>query len=81
MMIRYAVRAPGLASDGLAAEELRVFETERRPALVLQAGSTVLAVLRPRGGSPRVPPQCRWCFCSIREGSCGEGPQSPANAA
>ena len=47
LMLRHAGRTPGLAADDLAEEELQAFARERRPAVLLQAGATVVGVFLP----------------------------------
>jgi uncharacterized membrane protein len=47
LMLRHAGRTPGLAAGDVAEEELRAFARERRSALLLQAGATVVGVFLP----------------------------------
>jgi uncharacterized membrane protein len=47
LMLRHAGRTPGLAADDLAEEELQAFARERRSAVLLQAGATVVGVFLP----------------------------------
>jgi TMEM175 potassium channel family protein len=47
LMLRHAGRTPGLAADDLAEEELHAFARERRSAVLLQAGATVVGVFLP----------------------------------
>jgi uncharacterized membrane protein len=50
MMIRHAVRTPGIADDEVAEHELRAFARERRAALIVMAAATVVGLLLPRVG-------------------------------
>jgi uncharacterized membrane protein len=47
LMLRHADRTPGIAADDLAEEELQAFARERRSAVLLQAGATVVGVFLP----------------------------------
>jgi len=47
LMLRHAGRTPDVAADDLAEEELHAFAAERRSALLLQAGATVVGVFLP----------------------------------
>jgi uncharacterized membrane protein len=47
LMLRHAGRTPGLAAGDVAEEELRAFARERRSAVLLQAGATVVGVFLP----------------------------------
>lgn len=47
LMLRHAGRTPGLAADDVAEEELQAFARERRSAVLLQAGATVVGVFLP----------------------------------
>jgi uncharacterized membrane protein len=47
LMLRHAGRTPGLAAGDVAKEELRAFARERRSAVLLQAGATVVGVFLP----------------------------------
>jgi TMEM175 potassium channel family protein len=42
LMLRHAGRTPGRAADDIAEEELQAFAKERRSAVLLQAGATVV---------------------------------------
>ncbi len=47
LMLRHAGRTPGLAADDVAEEELQAFARERRSAVLLQAGATVVGAFLP----------------------------------
>ena len=47
LMLRHAGRAPGVAADDLAEEELQAFATQRRSAVLLQASATIVGVFLP----------------------------------
>jgi uncharacterized membrane protein len=47
LMLRHAGRTPGLAADDIAEEEIRAFARERRSAVLLQAGATVVGAFLP----------------------------------
>ena len=47
LMLRHAGRTPGLAADDVAEEELQAFAKERRSAVLLQAGATVVGAFLP----------------------------------
>ena len=47
LMLRHAGRTPGLAAGDVAEEELRAFARERRSAVLLQVGATVVGVFLP----------------------------------
>jgi uncharacterized membrane protein len=47
LMLRHAGRAPGVAADDLAGEELQAFAQQRRSAVLLQATATVVGVFLP----------------------------------
>jgi hypothetical protein len=47
LMLRHAGRTPGLAADDIAEEELQAFAKERRSAVLLQAGATVVGGFLP----------------------------------
>ncbi len=47
LMLRHAGRTPGLAADDLAEGELQAFAKERRSAVLLQAGATVVGAFLP----------------------------------
>jgi uncharacterized membrane protein len=47
LVIRHTARTPGLAAGGVAEEELQIFARERRAAVLLQAGATILGVFLP----------------------------------
>ena len=47
LMLRHAGRTPDVAADDLAEEELQAFAKERRSAMLLQAGVTVVGVFLP----------------------------------
>jgi uncharacterized membrane protein len=47
LVIRHAARTPGLAAGDVAEEELQIFARERRAAVLLQAGATILGVFLP----------------------------------
>ncbi|MGZ4436197.1 MAG: TMEM175 family protein [Nocardioides sp.] len=47
VLLAYAARAPQLAADDVAEEELQGFEKERRVALALQGAATLVAVFLP----------------------------------
>ena len=47
LMLRHAGRTPGLAAGDVAEEELQAFARERRSAVLLQAGATVVGVFLP----------------------------------
>jgi uncharacterized membrane protein len=47
LTLRHAGRMPSLPADDLAEEELQAFARERRSALLLQAGATVVGVFLP----------------------------------
>jgi uncharacterized membrane protein len=47
LMLRHAGRSPGLAAGDLAEAELQAFATERRSAVLLQAGATAVGVFLP----------------------------------
>ena len=47
LMLRHAGRTPGLAADDVAEEELQAFARERRSAVLLQAGATVVGGFLP----------------------------------
>jgi uncharacterized membrane protein len=46
-LLRHAGRTPGLAADGIAEGELRVFARERRSAVLLQASATAVGAFLP----------------------------------
>jgi uncharacterized membrane protein len=50
VMIRHAVRAPGIADDAVAEHELRGFARERLASLVVLAIATVVGLLLPKIG-------------------------------
>ena len=50
MMIRHAVRTPGIADDEVAEHELRAFASERRAALIVLAVAIVVGLLLPKVG-------------------------------
>jgi hypothetical protein len=43
----HAARTPGVAADGIAEEELQTFAKERRSAMLLQAGATIVGAFLP----------------------------------
>ncbi len=47
LVIRHAAVMPGVAADDVAEEELQVFARERRAAVLLQAGATIVGVFLP----------------------------------
>jgi uncharacterized membrane protein len=47
LVMRHAARMPGVAADDLAEEELQAFARERRAAVQLQAGGTVVGAFLP----------------------------------
>jgi TMEM175 potassium channel family protein len=47
LMLRHAGRTPDIAADDPAEEELQAFAKERRSAMLLQAGATVVGVFLP----------------------------------
>jgi uncharacterized membrane protein len=47
LMLRHAGRAPDVAADDLAEEELQAFAQQRRSAVLLQAGATIVGVFLP----------------------------------
>jgi uncharacterized membrane protein len=47
LMLRHAGRAPDVAADDLAEEELQAFATQRRSAALLQASATIVGVFLP----------------------------------
>jgi uncharacterized membrane protein len=47
LMLRHAGRTPGLAADDIAEEELQAFAKERRSAVLLQAGATIVGAFLP----------------------------------
>jgi uncharacterized membrane protein len=47
LVLRHAGRMPGLAADDIAEEELQAFARERRSAVLLQAGATVVGAFLP----------------------------------
>jgi len=47
LVMRHAARTPGVAADDLAEEELQAFAHERRAAVQMQAGATVVGVFLP----------------------------------
>lgn len=47
IVVAYAARTPGLASDDAAEQELQDFERERRLALAMQSAATVIGVFWP----------------------------------
>lgn len=47
LVIRHAARTPGVAAGDVAEEELQVFARERRAAVQLQAGATIVGVFLP----------------------------------
>jgi uncharacterized membrane protein len=47
LVIRHAARTPGVAASDVAEEELQVFARERRAAVLLQAGATIVGVFLP----------------------------------
>jgi uncharacterized membrane protein len=47
LMLRHAGRAPDVAADDLAEEELQAFAQQRRSAMLLQASATVVGVFLP----------------------------------
>jgi hypothetical protein len=47
LMLRHAGRTPGLAADDVAEVELQAFAKERRSAVLLQAGATVVGAFLP----------------------------------
>jgi uncharacterized membrane protein len=47
LMLRHAGRAPDVAADDLAEEELRAFATQRRSAVLLQASATIVGAFLP----------------------------------
>ena len=47
LMLRHAGRTSDVAADDLAEEELQAFATQRRSAVLLQAGATVVGAFLP----------------------------------
>jgi uncharacterized membrane protein len=47
LVIRHAARTPGVAAGDVAEEELQVFARERRAAVQLQTGATIVGVFLP----------------------------------
>jgi uncharacterized membrane protein len=47
LVIRHAARTPGLAAGDVAEEELQIFARERRAAVLLQAGATIMGAFLP----------------------------------
>ena len=47
LMLRHAGRAPDVAADDLAEEELQAFAQQRRSAMLLQASATVVGIFLP----------------------------------
>jgi uncharacterized membrane protein len=47
LVIRHAARTPGLAAGDVAEAELQIFARERRAAVLLQAGATIMGVFLP----------------------------------
>jgi uncharacterized membrane protein len=47
LVISHAARTPGLAAGDVAEEELQIFARERRAAVLLQAGGTVMGAFLP----------------------------------
>jgi uncharacterized membrane protein len=47
LMLRHAGRAPDVAADDLAEEELQAFAQQRRSAVLLQASATIVGVFLP----------------------------------
>jgi uncharacterized membrane protein len=47
LMLRHAGRAPDVAADDLAEEELQAFAQQRRSAVLLQAAATIVGVFLP----------------------------------